>query len=83
MRRHPFEEWEQAKRRLNACLRGHFVRYENQDWYVVCFATPDEAEAFKAQFGGVNFDHADRGKGANWFRWKRPAKEPPLGGRQP
>jgi hypothetical protein len=80
MRRKPFDEWLNAQRRLNACPRGHNVYFQGETWHIVCFAAPEEALAFKAEFGGVNFDPADRGKGHSWAKWRRPFAEPPLGG---
>lgn len=80
MRLTPFDEWMAAQKRLNACARGHNVYHEGEFWHVVCFATAAEALRFKAEFGGVNFDPADRGKGRNWSYWRRPYTEPPLGG---
>lgn len=81
MRTRPFSEWQQSKDRLNACLRGHTVRYEDEHWYVVCFAELEAARSFKAEWDGVNFDPVDRGK-KTWWVWNRPAVEPPLGGRR-
>lgn len=81
MRKRPFAEWQASKDRHDACLRGHTVRYESEEWFVVCFAKVEAAQAFKAEWGGVNFDPADRGKKA-WWAWNRPAVEPPLGGRK-
>jgi hypothetical protein len=82
MRKQPFDERQAAQARLNACDRGHTVRHENESWFVVCFATFPDAEGFKAQFSGVKLDPADRGKGSNWFKWRRPEMQPLLGGRR-
>jgi hypothetical protein len=40
-------------------------------WNVYCFAVPEHAAEFRARFGGETFDPADRGRGANWARWRR------------
>lgn len=81
MRTRPFDQWQASKNRLNACVRGHEVRYENEDWFVVCFSAPEAALEFKAEWQGVNFDPRDRSKKA-WWVWRRPEIEPPLGGRR-
>lgn len=81
MRKRPFSEWQGSKDRLNACLRGHTLHYEREHWFVVCFAKIEEAQAFKKEWSGINFDPADREKKA-WWVWNRPTVEPPLGGRR-
>ena len=81
MQKRCFAEWQESKYRLKACLRGHTVHYESEDWFVVCFADVEAARTFKAEWDGVNFDPADRGKKA-WWVWNRPTVEPPLGGRR-
>jgi hypothetical protein len=57
--------------RFSLCPRGHTVN-DGNDWYkVYCFAEADDAAKFMARFGGVKFDPARRGRGANWARWKK------------
>jgi hypothetical protein len=56
---------------LSICPRGHAVFHDGQWFNVYCFADPADAEKFMKRFGGEKFDPKQRGKGANWARWKK------------
>jgi hypothetical protein len=56
---------------LSLCPRGHAVYDQNQWWYVFCFAQKADAKKFLQRFGGQRFDPKQRGKGADWARWRK------------
>jgi hypothetical protein len=56
---------------LSLCARGHTVLH-NDGWFnVYCFSDEAHAEKFMARFEGEKFDPRQRGKGANWARWRK------------
>jgi hypothetical protein len=57
--------------RLSLCVRGHSVRWDDQEFVVFCFADADHAEIFREAFGGKPFDVADRGRGRAWHQWRK------------
>lgn len=57
--------------RLEAAPRTHSVRHDDR-WYVVyCFPTDTAACGFQAIFGGEPFNPKDRGRGTQWFHWRK------------
>ena len=58
-------------RDLSLAPRGHTVRWGSGDYIVFCFADPAHADRFRERFGGEHFDPRDRGRGNNWYQWRR------------
>ena len=58
-------------RDLSLAPRGHTVRSGNGDYIVFCFADPAHADRFRVRFGGEHVDPRDRGRGNNWYQWRR------------
>jgi hypothetical protein len=58
-------------RDLSLCSRGHSVRGGSIEYVVFCFADLAHAELFRAKFNGEPFDPKDRGRGNNWFQWRK------------
>lgn len=57
---------------MSLCPRAHSV-VKDDVWHIVfCFAEKEDAEKFKARFGGVDFSPANRGRGRRWMRWRAP-----------
>ena len=54
---------------LSKAPRGHFVQFQDQQYFVHCFATREDAQTFMDRFGGEWFDPSERGRGANWSKW--------------
>jgi hypothetical protein len=61
---------------LSLCPRGHSVYHDRTTWRVFCFADPAHAALFRRRFGGEPFDPRERGRGAAWAQWRRPAAKP-------
>lgn len=57
-----FKEIQASAARLGVCLRIHAFRREHVDHVVYCFARPDQAKTFQAQFGGEPTRPEDRPK---------------------
>lgn len=55
---------------LSLSPRGHSVVRDDDWWVVHCFAAAEDAERFRAQFGGIPFDPKSRGRGARWHQWR-------------
>ena len=46
--------------------------YHDGQWFhVYCFKEVADMQKFIERFGGEKFDPAERGRGANWARWKK------------
>ena len=56
---------------LTLCSRGHSLYHDGQWFHVYCFTQPGDAQKFLERFGGERFDSSERGRGANWARWKK------------
>jgi hypothetical protein len=56
---------------LSLAPRGHTVRWGSGNHIVFCFADPAHADRFRERFGGEHFDPRDRGRGNNWYQWRR------------
>jgi hypothetical protein len=56
---------------LTLCSRGHTVHHDGQWFHVYCFSEPADAQKFMEKFGGEKFDPTERGRGANWARWRK------------
>jgi hypothetical protein len=56
---------------LTLCSRGHSLYHDGQWFHVYCFKEHADAQKFLERFGGEKFDPAERGRGANWARWRR------------
>jgi hypothetical protein len=57
---------------LGMAPRHHTVRHGERTYVVYCFADPESAEHFRRLFDGELFDPADRGRGSEWFLWRKP-----------
>jgi hypothetical protein len=57
--------------RLTLCSRGHSLYHDGQWFHVYCFKEPADAQKFLERFGGEKFDPAERGRGANWAKWRK------------
>jgi hypothetical protein len=55
-----FKEVQETCHRLGACPRTHAFRRDDRDHVVYCFAGPDQAKMFQAQFGGDTMGPKDR-----------------------
>jgi hypothetical protein len=58
-------------RDLSLCARGHTVLRGNITYTVFCFADPKHADLFRARFEGERFDPKERGRGSEWFVWRK------------
>jgi hypothetical protein len=58
-------------RGLSLCPRGHSVLRENTTYIVFCFADAEHADLFRERFGGERFDPKERGRGNEWFLWRK------------
>jgi hypothetical protein len=58
-------------RDLSLAPMGHSVVDEGEWWNVYCFAVPEHADEFQARYKGEKFNPADRGRGADWARWRK------------
>jgi hypothetical protein len=56
---------------LTLCSRGHSLYHHGQWFHVYCFRERADAQKFLERFGGEKFDPAERGRGANWARWRK------------
>jgi hypothetical protein len=66
-----YNEIHEFCRDLTLFSRGHAVYHDGQWFHVYCFKEPEDAQKFMERFGGEEFDPAERGRGANWARWRR------------
>ena len=66
-----YNEIHEFCRDLTLCTRGHALYHDSQWFHVYCFKEPADAQKFMERFGGEKFDPAERGRGANWARWKK------------
>jgi hypothetical protein len=58
-------------RELSLCPRGHTVHRSNITYCVFCFADPAHAALFRERFSGEVFSPSDRGRGSEWFLWRK------------
>ena len=56
---------------LTLCARGHSLYHDGQWFHVYCFKEPNDAQKFLERFSGERFDLSERGRGANWARWRK------------
>ena len=56
---------------LTLCSRGHALYHDGQWFHVYCFKQPADTQNFLEKFGGERFDPSERGRGANWVRWRK------------
>jgi len=66
-----YNEIHEFCRYLTLCSRGHALYHDGQWFHVYCFKEPADAQKFLERFGGEKFDPTERGRGANWARWRR------------
>ena len=66
-----YNEIHEFCRDLTLCTRGHALYHDSQWFHVYCFKEPADAQKFMERFDGEKFDPAERGRGANWARWKK------------
>ncbi len=59
---------------LSLAPRGHSI-FKDEAWHqVFCFSDPDDAQKFRARFGGEVFDPARRGRGKRWHLLNDPKR---------
>ena len=56
---------------LTLCSRGHSLYHDGQWFHAYCFREHADAQKFLERFGGEKFAPAERGRGANWARWRK------------
>ncbi len=56
---------------LTLCSRGHSLCHDGQWFHVYCFKESADARKFMERFGGEKFNPSERGRGANWARWRK------------
>jgi hypothetical protein len=56
---------------LSLCPRGHAVHHDGQWFQVYCFSDPGDAQKFKERFAGETINPSERGRGADWARWRK------------
>jgi len=56
---------------LTLCSRGHALYHGGHWFHVYCFKEAVDAQKFMERFGGEKFDPIERGRGADWARWKK------------
>jgi hypothetical protein len=62
---------EEFCRTLSLCPRGHSVIRDDVSYRVFCFADAAHATLFRERFGGEPFDPRKRGRGSNWYLWRK------------
>jgi hypothetical protein len=55
---------------LTLRARGHSLYHDGLWFHVCCFQESADAQKFLKKFGGQKLDPAERGRGANWARWR-------------
>lgn len=70
-RRRAYDEALDFCKSLSLAPRSLGVFHDGVEYNIWAFADPSHAEAFKARFGGIDFNPADRGKGRNSHLWNR------------
>jgi hypothetical protein len=58
-------------RDLTLCSRGHSLHHDGQWFQVYCFKEAADARKFMERLAGEKFNPIERGRGANWPRWKK------------
>ena len=58
-------------RGLSLCPRNHTVQRDDVTYVVYCFAESSHAALFRERVGGEPFDPKDRGRGRDWFVWRK------------
>ncbi|WP_188609030.1 hypothetical protein [Chelatococcus reniformis] len=56
---------------LSVAPRTHSVRHAECDYTVFCFSDAADAVRFRERWGGEPFDPRDKGKGNEWFKWRK------------
>jgi hypothetical protein len=79
--RHGYNEIHEFCRDLTLCSRGHALFHDGQWIHVYCFKEAVDAQKFVERFDGEKFDSVERGRGANWARWKKGCERHHLGNR--
>jgi hypothetical protein len=66
-----YNEIHEFCRDLTLCSRGHALYHDGEWFHVYCFKEPADAQIFLERFSGEMFNAVERGRGANWARWKK------------
>jgi hypothetical protein len=66
-----YNEMHEFCRDLTLSSRGHALYHDGEWFHVYCFKEPAHARKFMERVGGEKFNSIERGRGANWARWKK------------